>query len=116
MLQAAKFPSEFRVHRIWEPRHASDDRRPIAFVTERRRRLTGAAMILVGLVEGLAILVLQLDIALMFIGVLISLAGIAYANGGRAGFYEVEEDGSLGAYLGRARPDLDSMRSRRPRA
>ena len=114
MLQAAKFPSEFRVHRIWEPRHASDDRRPIAFVTERRRRLTGAAVMIVGLVEGLAILVLQLDIGLIFAGVLISLAGVAYANGGRAGFYEVEDDGSLGAYLGRAKPDLDSMRSRRP--
>jgi hypothetical protein len=114
MLQAMKFPSEFRVHRIWEPRHASDNRRPIAFVTERRRRLIGAGVMAVGLVELLAILILHWEIVLIFVGVLISLAGGAYANGGRAGFYEVEEDGSLGAYLGRARPDLDSMQSRRP--
>jgi hypothetical protein len=114
MLQVAKFPSELRVHRIWEPRHASDDRRPIAFVTERRRRLIGAAVMVAGLVELLAILVLHWDVVLILVGVLMSLAGGVYANGGRAGFYEVEEDGSLGAYLGRARPDLDSMHPRRP--
>jgi hypothetical protein len=114
MLQLAKFPSELRVHRIWEPRHASDDRRPIAFVTERRRRLIGAGVMVVGLVELLAILVLHWDVVLILVGIPMSLAGGVYANGGRAGFYEVEEDGSLGAYLGRARPDLDSMHSRRP--
>lgn len=114
MLQVAKFPSELRVHRIWEPRHASDDRRPIAFATERRRRLIGAAVMAAGLVELLAILVFHLDVVLILVGLLMSLAGGVYANGGRAGFYEVEEDGSLGDYLGRARPDLDSMQSRRP--
>ena len=116
MLQAANFPPELRVHRIWEPRHTSDDRRPIAFVTERRRRSIGAGVMLVGLVELLATFLLHLDVVLIFVGVLISLAGGLYANGGRAGFYEVEGDGSLGAYLGRARPGLDSMRSRRPGA
>ncbi|HZI74787.1 MAG TPA: hypothetical protein VFD73_12355 [Gemmatimonadales bacterium] len=116
MLQAAKFPSELRIHRIWEPMRASDDRRPIAFVTERRRRSIGAGVMAVGLLEVLAILLLHLAVLLIFVGVLISLAGGLYANGGRAGFYEVEADGSLGAYLGRARPDLGSMRSRGPGA
>ena len=113
-MQAAKFPSELRVHRIWEPRRASDDRSPIAFVTERRRRSTGAAVMAFGLLVLAAVLLLHWDPLLMFIGLAISVAGGVYANGGRAGFYELEGDGSLGAYLGRGRPDLDSMRSRRP--
>lgn len=114
MLQAAKFPSELRVHRIWEPRHASDDRRPIAFVTERRRRSIGAAVMAIGLIALAAVVLSHWDPLLMFVGLAISVAGGLYANGGRAGFYEVDKDGRLGAYLGRARPDLDSMRSRRP--
>ncbi len=114
MLQAAKFPSELRVHRIWEPRHASDDRRPIAFVTERRRRSIGAGAMALGLLVLVGVFLLHWNLVLMFIGLAISLAGGLYANGGRAGFYEVDEDGSLGAYLGRGRPYLDSMRSRRP--
>lgn len=114
MLQAAKFPSELRVHRIWEPRHASDDRRPIAFVTERRRRSTGAAAMAIGLLVLAAVPLFHWDPLLVLIGLAISVAGGVYANGGRAGFYELDEDGGLGAYLGRARPALDSMRSRRP--
>jgi hypothetical protein len=114
MLQAANFPSELRVHRIWEPRHASDDRPAIAYVTERRRRSIGAGAMTLGLLVLVAVLLLHWNLLLIFIGLAISLAGGLYANGGRAGFYEVDEDGGLGAYLGRARPDLDSMRSRRP--
>ena len=114
MLQAAKFPSELRIHRIWEPRHASDDRPRIVFVTERRRRSTGAGVMALGLLVLVAVFLLHLNLLLMFISFAISLAGGLYANGGRAGFYELDADGSLGAYLGRTRPDLDSMRSRRP--
>lgn len=108
-MQQARLPSGLRVHRIWKPRYSSDGRRPIAFVTERRRRLTGGAGIAVGLIELLAVFALHAPLWLVFAGLAVSVAGGLYANGGRAGFYELEEDGTLGAYLGRTRPDLDSM-------
>jgi hypothetical protein len=38
------------------------------------------------------------------------LGGLYAASGQRSGFYEVAPDGSLGDYLGRKRPDLNSMR------
>lgn len=106
----AQLPAELRVHRIWKPRYASDDRRPIAFVTERRRRVGGGGVMALGLLLLLLVLLLHAPLWLVAVGLAVSVAGGIYANGGRAGFYEVEEDGSLGAYLGRGRPDLDSMK------
>jgi hypothetical protein len=114
MLQVGKLPSELRVHRIWEPRRSSDDRRPIAYVTERRRRSIGAGAMGLGLLVLVAVLLLHWNLLLMFIGLALTVAGGLYANGGRAGFYELDEDGNLGAFLGRTRPDLDSMQSKKP--
>lgn len=114
MLSTARIPADLQVHRIWEPMRESDDRDPILYVTERRRRFIGAAAIGAGLVEWLVIFLFHLYIPLLVVGFLATLAGGVYASGGRAGFYELNRDGSLGAYLGRTRPDLDSMRSRRP--
>jgi hypothetical protein len=45
----------------------------------------------------------------------IMVPGGAYALGGESGFYEVAEDGSLGEFLGRTKPRLDSMRGMRAR-
>jgi len=52
----------------------------------------------------LAALVARTAIWLAFIPLLLAWAGVAYAGGGRTGFYEVNDDGGLGEYLGRSKP------------
>jgi hypothetical protein len=78
--------------------------RPIVYVSGRRRRIVGAALIALGAVLALAVLITRTSFWLAFVALLIAWAGVAYAGGGRTGFYEVEEDGRLGRYLGRSRP------------
>lgn len=113
MVDKKKIPSALVVHRVWAPESESD-RRPIAYVSERRRRIAGAVLIAVGVILGLAVLVARGASWVAFIPLLIAWAGVAYAGGGRTGFYEVNEDGGLGEYLGRSRPDVGSMRPSKP--
>jgi hypothetical protein len=113
LIDEKKIPSVLVVHHVWAPRSESDRRRPIAYVTERRRRIAGAVLIAVGVTLGLAVLVARGAFWLAFAPLLIAWAGVAYAGGGRTGFYEVNDDGGLGKYLGRSRPDVGSMRSYR---
>jgi hypothetical protein len=101
------------VHRVWAPDSESDRRRPIAYVSERRRRNAGAVLIAAGVILGLAVLVARGAFWLAFIALLVAWAGVAYIGGGRTGFYEVNDDGGLGQYLGRSRPDVGSMRPRK---
>jgi hypothetical protein len=85
------------------PEHDADIR-PIAYVVDRPRRIVGVALIALGVMLALFILVTRAPYWLAFLSLLIAWAGVAYAAGGRTGFYEVEEDGRLGRYLGRSRP------------
>jgi hypothetical protein len=109
-----KIPSVLVVHRVWVPEDKSDHRRPIAYVSERRWRIAGAALIALGVLLGLAVLVARGASWPAFVPLLIAWAGGVYGGGGRTGFYEVNEEGGLGAYLGRSRPQLASMRARKP--
>lgn len=111
MIDPSKLPSGLVVHQVWVPADENDDRRPIAYVGDRRRRVAGLALIASGVLVAVAGLVTGLVFGLAFVGLLIALAGVAWASGGRTGFYEVA-DGALGEYLGRARPDLREMRTR----
>jgi hypothetical protein len=86
------------------PEHDSEPRRPIAHVVDRRRRIVGVALIALGVVLALFVLVTRAAYWLAFVSLLIAWAGVAYEGGGRTGFYEVDEDGRLGRYLGRSRP------------
>jgi len=113
MLDKTKLPPDLMANRVWVSIRDSDDR-AIAYVTGRRRRLTGGAIAVAGFVVILAILALHLAVGLLVLGVAMSMAGAVYGNGGRSGFYEVEPDGTLGEYLGRSRPQLSSMRGMRP--
>ena len=114
MADKKNIPSGLVVHRVWVPKDESDRRRPIAYVIERRRRIAGVVLIALGVLLGLAILVAGGDFWLAFVSLLIAWVGVAYGGGGRTGFYEVNESGGLGGYLGRSRPELDSMRPRKP--
>jgi hypothetical protein len=114
VLDRSKMPPDLTAHRVWVS-ELDSNRRPIAYVTERRRRLTGIAIAGLGFVGiltlGLANLVYLAPAALV-----ISAIGGGYALGGRSGFYEVAEDGSLGKFIGRSRPDdIGSMRGMRVR-
>ena len=106
MLDPSKLPSGLVVHQVWAPIDERDDRRPIAHVGDRRRGIAGLALIALGVLVGLLA-----GVALWFgfAGLLIALAGVAFASGGRTGFYVVDEDGGLGEYLGRAQPELREM-------
>ena len=76
--------------------------------------MIGSAVIALGVILGLAVLVTRTAFWLAFVPLLIAWWGVAYAGGGRTGFYEVDQDGGLGAYLGRSRPELCSMRPQKP--
>jgi len=114
VVDKTKIPSGLVVHRVWVPEGESDRRRPIAYVSERRRRSAGVMVVALGVLLGLAVLVETGYFWLAFVSLLIAWAGVAYAGGGRTGFYEVNDDGGLGEYLGRSRPELASTRPRKP--
>ena len=115
MLDNTKIPSGLVVNRVWVPDDEPLHRRPIAYATEPRRRIAGAVMIALGVILGLAVPVARGPFWLAFVSLLIAWAGVAFAGGGRTGFYEVDDDGGLGAYLGRSRPEVGSMRPGKPR-
>jgi uncharacterized protein YjeT (DUF2065 family) len=114
VLDRSKLPPDLAVQLVWVPESVSETRRPIAHASDRRRRRAGAALIAVGVVLALAALVTRTAAWLAFIPLLIAWAGVAYAGGGRSGFYEVNEDGGLGEYLGRHRPEVGGMPPSKP--
>jgi hypothetical protein len=111
MLDRTKVPRDLVVHRVWAPEAAADERvRPVAYVTEARRRLIGGLLAGLGFVVLAALFLVHSPSFLAIFGVAIAVAGGWYALGGESGFYEVSEDGGLGEFLGRSKPDLGSMR------
>lgn len=111
MLDRTKMPPQFAAHRVWVPDGSSDrHRRPIVYVTERRRRLIGGALAVLGFLVILVTGAVHASVALIVLGLVTSVIGGGYAAGGRSGFYEVAEDGRLGEFLGRSKPELGSMR------
>ena len=113
MVDKSKLPRHVAVERIWVPEELSETRRPIAFVSDRWRRRAGAALIAAGVLLAAAALLTMAAIWLAFVPLLIAWAGVAYAGGGRTGYYELNADGGLGECLGRSRPELESMRLRK---
>jgi hypothetical protein len=112
VVHKTKTPSVLLVYRVWIPEDQADGRRPIAYAGDRRRRIIGALLIALGVVLGLAVIVTRGAFWLAFAPLLIAWSGVAYAGGGQTGFYEVNDDGGLGWYLGRTRPeDLNSYRA-----
>ena len=110
MVDKSKLPRHLAVQRLWVPKDVSDTRRPIAYVSDSRRRRAGAALIAAGVLLAVAVLVTRAAIWVAFVALLVAWAGVAYGGGGRTGYYEVTDDHGLGECLGRSRPDLRSMR------
>ena len=57
VLDRSKVSAGLVVHRVWVPEHASDLRRPIAYVGERRRRIIGVVMVALAVTLALAAVV-----------------------------------------------------------
>ena len=105
VLDRNKMPPDLRAHRVWIDEINSDPRPSIAYVTETRRRMIGGAVAVLGFLMIVAIPLAHLPYFLALVGLGVSAIGGTYSLGGRSGFYEVAEDGSLGKYVGRRRPD-----------
>ncbi|MDQ2942419.1 MAG: hypothetical protein M3R21_01960 [Candidatus Dormibacteraeota bacterium] len=67
------------------------------------------------MIVGSAIWVVHAPIVLLLLPAIVVGFGANYALGGRSGFYEVADDGGVGAYLGKRTADLNSMREVRLR-
>jgi hypothetical protein len=116
MLDRTKLPPNLVVHRVWVPEHGTDlGSRPVAYASERRRRLIGGTFAVLGFVLIVVLFAIHAQSFLALLGVAISMAGGWYSQGGESGFYELREDGSLGEYLGRSKPELGSMRGMKPK-
>jgi hypothetical protein len=119
-LDRAKLQPEFQPHRVWIPAAAAArSGRSIVFVTERRRRVIGLSIACLVLIVLFAAWLVHLPMDWLLLvwtlGVFGGAGAVDFANGGRSGYYEVAKDGSLGNYLGKAKPDLHSMRGMRVR-
>jgi hypothetical protein len=116
VLDRTKFQrSDFEPHRVWVPKAGSGPARSIVYATERRRRLKGLVIITLAVIVGLAIWVVHAPNVVLLLPAIVVGFGANYALGGRSGFYEVAEDGGVGAYLGKRTADLNSMREMRVR-
>ena len=106
-----KLQSGFWPHRVWIPAaESAPSGRSVVYVTEWRRRVIGLVAIVVFVILGLTIWVAHAAPVLLVVLVLIGAAVTDCSLGGQSGFYEVANDGSLGTYLGKGKPDLHSMK------
>src|ERR1700687_1850720 len=114
VLDRTKIPPDMRAHRVWVDERSSG-RYPgaIAYVTETRRRMIGGTVAVLGFLIIATIGLAHLPYLLALVGLVVTGIGGTYALGGRSGFYEVTDDGSLGQFMGRGRPDVDGMRGMR---
>ncbi|HET6310510.1 MAG TPA: hypothetical protein VFH00_05860 [Candidatus Nitrosotalea sp.] len=111
MLDRTKVPSDLWVQRLWVPDGSAPGRTAVALVTDKKRLLIGGGIMVLGFAVVIATRALQAPWTVALTALFLELVGGLYAAGGqRSGFYEVAPDGSLGDYLGRKRPDLNSMR------
>jgi hypothetical protein len=111
-LDRTQLPVDLVVHRVWMSDDLGGGRpgRSIVYVTERRRRALGGVMIALGALLMIGAAIAHAVVALMLVGLAISVIGGVYGAGGRSGFYQITAEGRLGEFLGRTRPDLRSMR------
>jgi hypothetical protein len=109
VLDRSKVASRLWVRAVWAP-EAGRAELPIALVTDRRRFMIGGVAVVVGFLVVATLAVGQAPLLLVILPLALSFIGISYSLSGRSGYYEVAEDGSLGDFLGRRKPDLSWMR------
>ena len=108
-LDRTKVPSDLWPRRIRVP--VSGGKPSLVEVTDRKRLVIGAAIMLLGFVVVVAVRATHVHWAYAVTALILEVIGGLYLAGGkRGGFYVLAPDGSLGEYLGHDKPDLKSMR------
>ena len=114
-LDPKKVPPDLWARRIWVP--LSESKPSLVEVTDRKRLRYGAVIMLFGFAVVVVVKALNLHWAFAVSFLVIEVIGGLYLAGGkRGGFYVLAQDGSLGEYLGKNKPDLRSMRGTRVRS
>ena len=105
MLDKSKLPADLWVRMTWAPKEGSEpDERPIVLITDRRRLTIGLIPAVLGILLLSALFLARAPVVLLILPMAIAIVGARYGGGGKTGYYEVNEDGSLGDYLGRKIP------------
>jgi len=90
---------------------ADPDCRPIVLVSDRRRWLAGGIPLVLAALAAVALAILRASPLLVLLLIVAALAAYSYATGGKTGYYELRQDGSIGEFLGkRVPPVLSEMR------
>ena len=111
-LDQTKVPSDLWARRIWVP--LSGGKPSLVEVTDRKRLQYGAVIMLLGFAVVVVVKAVNLHWAFAVSFLIIEVIGGLYLAGGkRGGFYVLAQDGGLGEYLGKTKPDLKSMRGTR---
>jgi len=114
-LDLTKVPSDLWARRIWVPLAGSNP--SLVELTDRKRLSIGAVIMVLGFVVVVAVRAMNLHWAFALSFLIIEVIGGLYITGGkRGGFYELAQDGGLGEYLGKSKPDLRSMRGTKVRS
>ena len=114
-LDKTKVPPDLWARRIWVP--LSGSKPSLVEVTDRKRLLIGAVIMLLGFAVVVVVRAVNLHWAFAVSFLILEVIGGLYITGGkRGGFYELAQDGSLGDYLGKNKPDLRSVRGTKVRS
>ena len=116
MLDKAKLPPDIWARILWLPADHSDrSQRPIVLVTDRPRFLIGGIPAVAALFVAVVLLLARVPVGVGFLFLIISIAAGLYARGGKSGYYDVAQDGSLDHFYGRRVPaGLSAMRRTKP--
>jgi len=107
MLDKSKLPGDLWVRMTWIPQEGSGpEERPIVLVTDRRRWTIGLIPAVLGILLLSALFLAHVPAVLLLLPMVVIVAGARYGGGGQSGYYEVNEDGSLGDFLGRKIPPV----------
>ena len=114
-LDRSKVPADLWARRIWDP--LSGGKPSLVEVTDRKRLVIGAVIMLLGFVVVAAVRAAHLHWAYAVSALILEVVGGLYLTGGkRGGFYVLTPEGGLGEYVGKNTPDLRSMRGTKVRS
>ena len=113
-LDRTKVPPDLWARRVWVPQ--SGNKPSLVEVTDRKRLMIGAAIMLLGFLVVVGVRAEHLHWAYAVSALILEvIGGLIITGGKRGGFYVLNQDGGLGDYLGKNKPDLRSMRGTKVR-
>ena len=113
-LDRTKVPPDLWARRVWVPQ--SGTKPSLVEVTDRKRLMIGAVIMLLGFVVVVGVRAEHLHWAFAVSALILEvIGGLIITGGRRGGFYVLTQEGGLGEYHGKNKPDLKSMRGTRVR-